>query len=585
MRGSFPVLGVVLALIFAGPDARAEARLPVDAEGGSIGIGGNVTNSTLTTGVPPEKIEELVRLRTKDLSDLTEAQRESYAQLKETLSLTQGQLSHALKIMGEADVPPERLAAKLDEIAEKFRDLQLAAAAQPGDDAKITAMKSEAQKAIKDGQLDKADGILAEIEKVQTEALDRFALNAAQTTAQRGDVALGRLRYVDAARRFAEAAAKMPQGHEDERWKYLNAEANALLRQGSEFGDNAAALSAIERYRALVDLRPRSVFPRDWAKAQMGLGNALRVLGQRESGTARLEEAVAAYGEALQENTRERVPLDWAMTQNGLGFALLRLGERESGSAKLEEAATAFHEALQEWTRARAPLQWAMAQKNLGLALVELGTRERGTARLSEAIGTLREALQGNTRASAPLQWAFIQNNLGGALQALGERESGTARLEEAVAAYHEALQEQTRARMPHQWAMNSEKSWPRAPSARRAAERDGAARRGCCRLSRSLAGMDPRARAARLGHDPDGSWQCAQGARPAAERDGAAPGGCRRLSRSLAGKYPRARAARMGQEHWQSGRRSDAARRTSRRCGDGEAGGSTDRDVYHDAP
>ena len=46
----------------------------------------------------------------------------------------------------------------------------------------------------------------------------------------------------------------------------------------------------------------------------MNLGNALETLGERESGTGKLEEAVAAYREALKERTRERVPLDWAMT-------------------------------------------------------------------------------------------------------------------------------------------------------------------------------------------------------------------------------------------------------------------------------
>ena len=51
-----------------------------------------------------------------------------------------------------------------------------------------------------------------------------------------------------------------------------------------------------------------------------------RRLGERESGTAKLEEAVAAYREALKERTRERVPLDWATTQNNLGNALRRSG-------------------------------------------------------------------------------------------------------------------------------------------------------------------------------------------------------------------------------------------------------------------
>jgi hypothetical protein len=36
------------------------------------------------------------------------------------------------------------------------------------------------------------------------------------------------------------------------------------------------------------------------------------ILGQREKGTARLEEAVAAYCEALQELTRARVSRSWA---------------------------------------------------------------------------------------------------------------------------------------------------------------------------------------------------------------------------------------------------------------------------------
>jgi len=40
----------------------------------------------------------------------------------------------------------------------------------------------------------------------------------------------------------------------------------------------------------------------------MNLGTALQTLGERESGTARLEEAVTAYRAALQEFTRERAP-------------------------------------------------------------------------------------------------------------------------------------------------------------------------------------------------------------------------------------------------------------------------------------
>ena len=78
----------------------------------------------------------------------------------------------------------------------------------------------------------------------------------------------------------------------------------------------------------------------------MNLGVALATLGERESGTGKLEEAVAAYREALKERTRERVPLQWAQTEMNLGNALEALGERESGTGKLEEAVAAFNACL-----------------------------------------------------------------------------------------------------------------------------------------------------------------------------------------------------------------------------------------------
>src|SRR5271166_5278947 len=86
------------------------------------------------------------------------------------------------------------------------------------------------------------------------------------------------------------------------------------------------------------------------------------------------EEAVAAYRAALEEWTRERVPLDWAMTQMNLGTALKTLGERETGTARLDEAVAAYRAALEENTRERVPLGWAMTQMNLGNALTRLGS-------------------------------------------------------------------------------------------------------------------------------------------------------------------------------------------------------------------
>jgi tetratricopeptide (TPR) repeat protein len=229
---------------------------------------------------------------------------------------------------------------------------------------------------------------------------------------------------------------------------------SALRMLGERESGSTRLEEAVAAFRAALGEYTRDRAPLDWAMTHHNLGNALFALGERESGSARLEEAIAAYRAALQERTRERVPLDWASTMNNFGNALSSLGEWESGTARLEEAAAAYRAALQEHTRERVPLRWAMTQNNLGTALWTLGQRESGTARLEEAVAAYRAALQEYTRERMPLNWAATQNNLGAALWTLGEREDETARLEEAVAAYRAALQERTRERVPLDWAM-----------------------------------------------------------------------------------------------------------------------------------
>jgi hypothetical protein len=63
------------------------------------------------------------------------------------------------------------------------------------------------------------------------------------------------------------------------------------------------------------------------------------------------------------------------MTQNNLGTALSTLGERESGTVRLEEAVAAYRAALEEWTRAAAPHWHGIAQRNLAGCVVLLEQR------------------------------------------------------------------------------------------------------------------------------------------------------------------------------------------------------------------
>ncbi len=231
---------------------------------------------------------------------------------------------------------------------------------------------------------------------------------------------------------------------------------------------------------------------------QINLGNALMTLGERESGTARLEEAVAAYRAALRRTNARAGSArlgDDAEQSRQCARDARRAGERD-GAAR--GGGRGLSRGAEERTRERVPLDWAMTQNNLGNALATLGERESGTARLEEAVRPIGLALEERTRQRVPLQWATTQNNLGDALATLGERESSTTRLEEAVG------------------------------------------------LSRGAGGADARAGSARMGDDAEQSRRCAAKARRAGERNGAARGGSRGMER-VPGSHKNCLAARTG--------------------------------------
>ena len=215
---------------------------------------------------------------------------------------------------------------------------------------------------------------------------------------------------------------------------------------------------------------PASGTPLLWAGTQNNLGNALTGLGERESGTSRLERPSRHIAKPCWNRHTERVPLDWAKTQNNLGNALLTLGERESGTARLEQAVKAYRQALKERTRERVPLDWARRRTTSATRLRHSGNGSaarsgcerrstpvakrcwkgpasacHSTGRRPRTTSATRSGHSGNARAaptrlskrSMPiakrskkghasacrLQWARTQNNLGNAL-----RESGNAR-------------------------------------------------------------------------------------------------------------------------------------------------------------
>ena len=110
----------VLAFAFAqeGTPSLAQ-RASVQADDGSVAIGGSVSGSTITIGISYEKLEEAVRNRTRELQDQSSTQKQVIALLQEKLDLNQRQVRAALDILGEAGVRNDKMLEKL------YRDVKI----------------------------------------------------------------------------------------------------------------------------------------------------------------------------------------------------------------------------------------------------------------------------------------------------------------------------------------------------------------------------------------------------------------------------------------------------------------------------
>jgi tetratricopeptide (TPR) repeat protein len=439
----------------------------------SVHVGG--TGNTVTTagrdqyiGIPPDQLPAILAAARGDWNALTDEQRAIVSSLEGRLGgVPQKAILAFLKAIGETQVPMEQVETRLLEIAENYLRALSQAAPGPGDTPAIIGLKANVRAALEAGELELADKLLERLLALEDAAIEERLIQAAKTAAQRGTVAMARLRYREAADHYQSAAKRIGSANGDDAINYLMLAVNALHLQGADFGDKAALDDAITKLRDLLTMGTHEREPLKSARIQNELGNALKARGMLEDGNEGalggggprkkdkwLREAIVAFRAALEEYTHERMPLNWAATQNNLGNALLALGWEEIGTERIEEAVLAFRAALKEYTHERMPRNWAITQNNLGNALLNLGLREGGTKRIEEAVLAFRAALEELTHKRDPRNWAAAQYNLGNALLNLGLREGETKRIEEAVLAFRAALKEYTHERMPRNWAM-----------------------------------------------------------------------------------------------------------------------------------
>ncbi len=301
-------------------------------------------------------------------------------------------LAAVLRRLGEAEVPPQDIPARLEAAAERLLALEARLAERSQDRPETAAARALARRRLDAGDLDGAEAALRDARADLRERREQTAREEAALLGDEAGIAQLRLDYAAEAALHREAA-RLLDFDADSAWDAWQRAANALYRNGREFGDPAALRAAVTIFQdEALPRAPRATRPLDWAMTQNNLGNALATLGERGDGAA-LAQAVAAFEQALLEYTRDRAPLDWAMTQNNLGNAMLTLGRRGDDAA-LAQAVTAYEQALLERTRDRAPLAWAMTQENMALAEMALGNRGPGAALWRSALARVEAALE-----------------------------------------------------------------------------------------------------------------------------------------------------------------------------------------------
>src|SRR4051812_27665929 len=98
---------------------------------------------------------------------------------------------------------------------------------------------------------------------------------------EQAGIEAARLRYIEAARLYEQAADLLPAEDHDQRGADLVYAGLRWTDQGRDFGDNPALGRAIAAYRAALQERTRERMPLEWAGTQDNLGLALELLAER----------------------------------------------------------------------------------------------------------------------------------------------------------------------------------------------------------------------------------------------------------------------------------------------------------------
>jgi hypothetical protein len=170
-------------------------------------------------------------------------------------------------------------------------------------------------------------------EEMRREEQERRELYAAGVTAlytQARDIALAAYDAAAAAEATVALARSIHGSSAAKIAEFLSSEVQALCEHGRDRGSNVHLVAAITLGREQLAL---AASDEERVAAYKNLGGALWRLGERESGTARLEEAVVTYRAALEKGTPVSARLGWDAEQSRRRAYQARRARERDGEA------------------------------------------------------------------------------------------------------------------------------------------------------------------------------------------------------------------------------------------------------------
>lgn len=211
-------------------------------------------------------------------------------------------VANLLKLLLGKDIPPAHWASVLTEAEARVQDL-IASTARISNDIseRLCNLKAEALSALETRDLDRAEALFGEIRIARAEARQDSVRQEAEAVADLARVAAAKLELRRAATLLAEAASIAPAEDLKVRIRYELLGALMLLVHGHFFNQESSLKESIHILQKSVNfLKNKEVRAEEWLTTHLFLGIALRSLGVREGGTARLEEAIASFEEILE---------------------------------------------------------------------------------------------------------------------------------------------------------------------------------------------------------------------------------------------------------------------------------------------